>query len=288
MTRTYLFRPCAGAAAATTLWLCATAARAHDGPRIYVGTSQGDWPHLITLSGPEVAPPPSGVPPFDLYDVDYRFKSPARYAESISAHRYLTEFPGFTPISTSEFGQGDQIGIRFLDALKVWNGSRFVDAGAATFRITGTTPEYESTDFIVPQGPMDAAQDFWRIDNTLPTASHGHLAFYLLGDGRNFVAGSDGIYELTAELRQTPGEVDGPTYTPYAPFSILFQVDRWSADDDTQPTPFPDTDADLDRAFAASGLTAPSTVAIAPEPSGLVFLALGAVSLGHRRRKRRP
>lgn len=276
---------------AAALFGCAFArpASAHDGPLVYLGTSQGQWPGLSTLNGPEVAPPPTPLPPFDLYDVVYTFKSPARYAESISAHRYLTEFPGFTPISTSELGQGDQIGLRVLEAPSVWDGSHFVPTDA-TFRVTGTTPEYKSTDFVVPHGAMDAAENFWRIDNTLETPSHGHLAFYLLGDGQNFVAGADGIYKLTAEVWQTPAELDGAKFESVEPFSILFQIDRWAEDDADQPTPFPHGDADLDAAFAMTDSIARADViararlAAVPEPSGLALLALGAALLRRRRK----
>jgi hypothetical protein len=165
----------------------------------------------------------------------------------------------------------------------VWDGSRFVPT-SATFRITGTTPEYESTDFVVPHGPMAEAQNFWTVDNKLPTASHGHLAFYLLGDGENFVAGPDGIYKLTAELWHTPSDPEAAALPPVAPFSILFQVDRWADDDPDQPSPYPHSDADLDRAFAKANTPPPPMLAIVPEPSGVVLLALGATMLCRRRR----
>ena len=167
----------------------------------------------------------------------------------------------------------------------MWDGSRFVPA-AATFRITGTTPEYESTDFVISRGGMAEAQNYWRIDNTLATTTHGHLAFYLLGDGQNFVAGADGIYRLAAELKVTPGDLGAPLFPAIAPFSILFQVDRWAADDPAQPAPFPDTDADLAAAFAHADLprAAVRGVVVSPEPSGLSLLGLSGGILLRRRK----
>jgi hypothetical protein len=158
----------------------------------------------------------------------------------------------------NNFATGSILKVTFLDGLKRWNGSAFVDPG--TEQIAGST-----SSLFAPQTLTSDAGPFGTI--TLSAASgasndHKTLRWRLLGDGASpNTASDDGVYLLSLQL-----STDQPGITPSDPYCFLLNKNATPAE------------AAAALAFANANLV--------PEPAGLAALAIVVGTLFPRPRRR--
>ena len=244
----------------------APATLAHNGPRIWIGVDESNGNRLVTYGDPATAPV-SARPEGDAGDIAQHVAGvqPLRtfgiHGDSAEegGNLFVTEAPGFTAVSTTEFNEGDQFNIRFLGGLKVWDGSAFVPSPVADWEFEYRNPGTNQLEsFEVPDDPMPSPVHFWNLSNAGTSRPHNHPTHYLLGDGENTVPGPDGLYLLTAELSATS---TSKTYQTSLPLGILWQVNAWAENDPGQPAPYPHALSDFAAAWNASPVAEPWRVA---------------------------
>jgi hypothetical protein len=173
---------------------------------------------------------------------------------------------------------GTRFGLKFVDGLKLWNGSDFVDPGTeqlqvftgdATQPFNANTAQVVTTDTIVP-GAEPTLTPVNPIGTTWSNSAHNSWSYRLLGDGTSPAAPSDdGIY--LARFIVTSTALAPGTSTPIGASDPVYLIMA-------KNTP-------IDAAMGVAGTLgfAPSQVQLlVPEPAALVP-ALAGVSLLARR-----
>ncbi|MBY0586928.1 hypothetical protein K2X85_07115 [bacterium] len=169
--------------------------------------------------------------------------------------------PGLAFGLGSTFNSGFNFRLTFVDGLKLWDGSAFVDPGLEqiqAFRGSSANPSASATTSDV--GPF-AFLNFPTIANGYTDSAHNSGSFRLLGDGVSPTAASqDGVYLLSLQLQSTD-----PNLSPSDPYYFVLYKN-----------------VPLSTALEATRLlnVAPSSVQVVPEASSLVLGLLGTVAFG--------
>lgn len=191
------------------------------------------------------------------------------------AYEYESQLPGtgwsYSGSASQPNLQSSAFSYQFVDGLKQWNGSVFVDPGTEqlqTFRGDGTsipTIMANTTD-VAPFNSLAMSTI-----TSLSANPHSSIGFRMLGDGTGYglngaAAGDDGIYLLSLALTSTAAGVG-----PSDPFYFVMHKN-------------------VDVAAALNAANAlgfdPSLIQIAPEPGSLSILII-AISLTVLRRRQR-
>lgn len=198
----------------------ASIAAAH-GPQIQI-TSEGgkivtrevflDGPYDSVLADPKsvyVIPLlPSGTLP------NQQWFSRPNIEESAPGVPAFNSGPGIAYGIGSTFSSGFSFRLNFIDGLKFWNGTGFVDPGSEeiqAFRGSSTTPSASAT--TSDSGPFGGI-DFPAIASGYSGDAHNSASFRLLGDGASPTSGGDdGVYLLSLQLASTdPGLATSDPY----------------------------------------------------------------------------
>jgi hypothetical protein len=171
------------------------------------------------------------------------------------------------------FAAGSVLSIGFVDGLKHWNGSSFVDAGATqakAFRgsnVNITTPP-ENFAITSDSGPFD------NLNMAVVTAGygpdgaevHGTVRFALLGDGSSPTSSSpNGVYLLSLQLTGTQAGLSASD-----PYYMLLHKNASAAE--------------VSAAVSSLGI-APQLVQFVPEPMTVALIAIGTAWLLLQRQK---
>ena len=114
---------------------------------------------------------------------------------------------GYDPVNNpAPFEVGSKFSFTFLDGLKQWNGSSFVDAGAAEFQAftggfampSGTATSGTAATLAVPAGAGSVA-----FTGDHPEDAHATVRYRYLGNGANPSSAPDGIYLLRLQVSST-------------------------------------------------------------------------------------
>jgi hypothetical protein len=165
--------------------------------------------------------------------------------------------PGIALLDNT-FDAGSILRVWFLDGLKIWNGSAFVDPGAEQIQVS-TVSTFLASSVTSDSGPYSSVALAGAVGGV--SGDHKTLRWRLLGDGVSVNSASDdGVYRLEMQL-----STDQAGIAPSLPYYFLFNKNA-SAEDQ------------------AAALSA--TVAVTPEPGCLGLMGMSAVALLGRRRKR--
>jgi len=205
----------------------------HAGPRIYVDVENDT---VVTKKSHHANFEPSQV-----------FAGTLTELPPAGTNIWRTDFPGFEAAGGHQIPDETMFGFNILDAVKVWNGSAFVDPGTEKFNISRTL------DVNTGAGFVGGFNFFTQSD----VGSHAHLTYSLLGNGSALGGGDNGVYALKLEL--TSGGLDDSL-----PFYLLLSKNASSED-------------------ATAAFNYAST--LVPEPTSMALIAAGGVlALSVRRR----
>jgi len=160
----------------------------------------------------------------------------------------------------------------FVDGLKWWNGSVFVDPGTeqiGAFRGSAlASADQAVTTDLSPFGGIA----YPAISATYAADEHSSARFRLLGNGTDPLSASkDGVYLLSLQLTSTQNELAASD-----PFYFVLAKNTAG-----------DVVAAAVAALVAEKSIVPSRVQFVPEPASLALLAAGTISLATFRRRRR-
>lgn len=175
--------------------------------------------------------------------------------------------PAAAPIgSTFPFKSG--FALKFTSGLKKWNGSAFVDAGAAQVEGFSSSATIKTVD-----GSASGNIQFPGVAGVVADAeAHSTVRYRFLGDGLSTaVAPADGVYLLSLQLKNEPPlNAVGPL-NESAPFYYVLSKNG--------------TPGEAAAAAQSLGFD-PNLVQFVPEPATGVLLGIGVVGLGVRQRRR--
>jgi hypothetical protein len=163
-----------------------------------------------------------------------------------------------------DFAAGSTFSEYFIDGLKRWNGTAYIDPGSeqiGAFRGSAVAPADQA--ITSDSGPFSGIT-YPAISATYMADDHSSARFRLLGNGTDPLSPSqDGIYLLSLRLTSIQ-----PGLAPSDPF--YFVLSKNATDGAT---------LDAVNALVQSHGISPSLVQFVPEPSSLLLLAFGAAPL---------
>jgi len=178
----------------------ATTALGHAGPRIYVDVENNT---VVTKTNHN-----------STYELSQVFEGTLTELSPAGTNIWLTDFPGYEAAGGHQIPDETSFGFNVLDALKVWNGSTFVDPGTEELNISRNTSNVNTGAGFVPGFSYFTQSD---------VGSHAHLTYSLLGNGSAIGGGDNGVYALKLELTSTG-------LTSSAPFYLLLSKSASSGD----------------------------------------------------------
>ncbi len=259
---------------ALAVWtaLATATARAH-GPQIQI---TDDNNKLVTRQLFRNEPYTALSPPASVYVIPMRQLGGIWYVQPNSDLDPILQQPAFpsgpglaygydqVDGGPRDFAVGSTFSEVFVDGLKRWNGSAFVDPGTeqiGAFRGSAVAPADQAT---TSDSAPYAGITYPAISATYTADDHSAARFRLLGNGTDPLSPSqDGIYLLSLQLKSTQ-----PGLAPSDPFYFVLRKHATDA-----------TTIEAVNALVQSQGISPALVQYVSEPTSLLLVALAAVSL---------
>lgn len=166
-----------------------------------------------------------------------------------------------------DFEVGSVLSVGFVDGLKRWNGSSFVDAGATQLKafrgsnvdIASPAANFAVTSNIAPFDSLSLDPIILNYSATESANVHSSLRFALLGDGASPTSASpDGIYLLKMQLSSTQAGLSASE-----PYYFVLKKNSSSAE--------------LTAAVNSLNISAALVQWVVPEPGSIALAAIALV-----------
>jgi hypothetical protein len=204
---------------ACVLWACSAGQVSAHGPQLQITSDGGKITTREVFLDEPYAPLslPKSVYVIPMLPTAGQFFSRPNDEEAAPGVPAFNSGPGLAYGVGGTFNAGFNFRLTFIDGLKIWDGSSFVDPGLEQIQaFRGNFNNPSATALTSDVGPFSTL-NFPAIPAGYAESAHNSASFRLLGDGISPTAASDdGVYLLSMQLSSTD-----PNLNPSDPYFFL-------------------------------------------------------------------